>query len=146
MVGSPRPQERGVAAEVKVGVAAEVKGGVAAEVMGVAAEVMGDVGEAGAVGTLLHPLLVVKGSPSSLGQQISKVITIGFKYYKVTKNQTLSFLGIAINLITWHNSKSRKHITTKMKIKSKNTNRNVSRPSVHFSEKLPLFAYNKRKK
>ena len=70
VVGSPRPQERGVAAEVKVGVAAEVKGGVAAEVMG-------GMGEAGAVGTLLHRLLGVKGSPSSLGQQISKVIFRG---------------------------------------------------------------------
>ena len=67
--GSLRPKEGGV----------EVKG-VAAEVMGVAAEVMGDVGEAGAVGTLLHRLLGVKGSPSSLGQQISEVITICFKY------------------------------------------------------------------
>ena len=47
---------------------------------------------------------------------------------------------------TWQNSKSRKHITTKMKIKSKNTNQNASRPSVHFSEKLPSFAYNKQKK
>ena len=65
MVGSPRPQEEGVAAEVKVGVAAEVKGGVAAEVIG---------GEAGAVGTLLHRPLVVKGSPLSLGQQVSKVM------------------------------------------------------------------------
>ena len=100
VVGSPRPQERGVAAEVKVGVAAEVKGGVAAEVMGGVAEV-------GAVGTLHHRLLGVKGSPLSLGQQISKVITIGFKYYKVTKNQTLSFLGIAINLITYDDWASR---------------------------------------
>ena len=65
MVGSPRPQE-GVAAEVEVGVAAEVKGGMAVEVMG-------GMGEAGAVGTLLHRLLGVKGSPSSLGQQTSKV-------------------------------------------------------------------------
>ena len=80
-VGSPRPQQKGVAAEVEVGVAAEVKGGVAAEVMG---------GMAGAVVTLHHRLLGVKGSPSSLGQQISKVITICFKYYTVTEIEIVS--------------------------------------------------------
>ena len=82
-------------------------------------------------------------------QSISLRMTIDSHCTELNKNWERKFVPSPRWLTspyTWQNSKSRKHITTKMKIKSKNTNQNASRPSVHFSEKLPSFAYNKQKK